>query len=346
MVNVERDGPIHAGLALSSRPRVFVFKSDYATRIRQDRHVARCRRVPPAGSDSGRPPSMRRPDTGRARIAARAAPGRGQFTVGNRFCIQPMEGWDGTEDGRPSELTVRRWQRFGESGAKLIWGGEAVAVRPEGRANPNQLVLSAETARRHRPAARDAARRAPRAVSARTDDLLVGLQLTHSGRFCRPNRKDRLEPRIVYRHPILDRKFGIPPDYPLLTDGEIRGIIADYVAAAAGPAAGVPVPGPEALPRLPGPRVPQRVHARRAVRRLVREPHPLPARDRRGHPRRGAGDAPRRPSQRLRPRAVPARSGALHRAGSSAPASRRSSRTACRIATPSALIGSSRPSRT
>ena len=69
-----------------------------------------------------------------------------QFTVGNRFCIQPMEGWDATEDGRPSELTLRRWQRFGESGAKLIWGGEAVAVRPEGRANPNQLVLTAETA--------------------------------------------------------------------------------------------------------------------------------------------------------------------------------------------------------
>src|SRR5207245_5729559 len=65
-----------------------------------------------------------------------------------------------------------------------------------------------------------------------TDDLLIGLQLTHSGRFCRPNRKDRMEPRILYRHPILDRKFGIPPDYPLLTDGEIRGIIADYIRAA------------------------------------------------------------------------------------------------------------------
>src|SRR5262249_12490992 len=66
----------------------------------------------------------------------------------------------------------------------------------------------------------------------RTDDLLVGLQLTHSGRFCRPNRKDRLEPRLVYHHPILDRKFGIPPDYPLLTDGEVRGIIDDYLRCA------------------------------------------------------------------------------------------------------------------
>ena len=48
--------------------------------------------------------------------------------AGNRFAIQPMEGWDGTPDGKPTDKTVRRWRRFGESGAKLIWGGEAVAV--------------------------------------------------------------------------------------------------------------------------------------------------------------------------------------------------------------------------
>ena len=65
--------------------------------------------------------------------------------VGNRFCILPMEGWDGTRDGEPSELTTRRWQRFGASGAKLIWGGEAVAVRHDGRANPHQLVLTDRT---------------------------------------------------------------------------------------------------------------------------------------------------------------------------------------------------------
>ncbi len=48
-------------------------------------------------------------------------------------------------DGRPTELTRRRWQRFGLSGAKLIWGGEAVAVRHDGRANPNQLMLNETT---------------------------------------------------------------------------------------------------------------------------------------------------------------------------------------------------------
>src|SRR5206468_4548545 len=65
--------------------------------------------------------------------------------IGNRFCILPMEGWDGTKNGEPSELTRRRWRHFGVSGAKLIWGGEAVAVRHDGRANPNQLLLTPAT---------------------------------------------------------------------------------------------------------------------------------------------------------------------------------------------------------
>src|SRR5262249_39894219 len=65
--------------------------------------------------------------------------------ISNRFAIQPMEGWDGTTDGRPTELTARRWRRFGASGAKLIWGGEAVAVCREGRANPNQLIISEQS---------------------------------------------------------------------------------------------------------------------------------------------------------------------------------------------------------
>src|SRR5438874_59033 len=69
----------------------------------------------------------------------------GGITLGNRFAIHPMEGWDGTADGKPTELTIRRWKSFGRSGAKLIWGGEAVAVRHDGRANPNQLLINDST---------------------------------------------------------------------------------------------------------------------------------------------------------------------------------------------------------
>ena len=150
------------------------------------------------------------------------------FTIGNRFCVLPMEGWDGTTDGRPTDLTLRRWQRFGLSGAKLIWGCEAVAVRPDGRANPNQLMINDQTLG-DLIALREAL---VAAHPGRTDDLLIGLQLTHSGRFARPNDKKRLEPRILYHHPSLDRKFGLPPDHPLMADDDIARLVDDYVAAA------------------------------------------------------------------------------------------------------------------
>lgn len=155
----------------------------------------------------------------------------GSLAVGNRWCIQPMEGWDGTADGRPTEYTRRRWRRFGESGAKLIWGGEAVAVTPDGRANPNQLMINPGTVG-DLVRLRETLLEGHREYCGSTDGLVVGLQLTHSGRFCRPYRKDRMEPRILFRHPILDRKFGLAEDYPVLSDAEIGELIGAYHRAA------------------------------------------------------------------------------------------------------------------
>ena len=93
-------------------------------------------------------------------------------TIGNRWCILPMEGWDGTTDGRPSDLTRRRWRNFGLSGVKLIWGGEAVAVRPDGRANPNQLLINEETLG-DITGLRELLEAAHRDQFGRTDDLLT-----------------------------------------------------------------------------------------------------------------------------------------------------------------------------
>jgi len=155
----------------------------------------------------------------------------GTLTIGNRFAIQPMEGWDCLEDGRPSENTLRRWRNFGLSGAKMIWGGEAVAVRHDGRANPNQLMMTAAS-KPEIAAMREGLVAAHREAMGNDDGLVIGLQLTHSGRFCKPNDKARMEPMILYRHPILDRKFRLSPDYPLMSDGDIRKLIDDYVVAA------------------------------------------------------------------------------------------------------------------
>lgn len=151
--------------------------------------------------------------------------------IGNCFAVQPMEGWDGTSDGNPSEHTVRRWQRFGRSGAKLIWGGEAVAVCHEGRANPNQLLAAPHT-RAGLERLRSALIEEHRQVSGSDEGLLIGLQLTHSGRYSCPNQKGRPEPRILYRHPILDRRLNLSSDYPVLTDSEIEGVIEQFHRAA------------------------------------------------------------------------------------------------------------------
>jgi len=152
--------------------------------------------------------------------------------LGNRWCIHPMEGWDANRDGSPSELTLRRWQRFGQSGAKLIWGGEAAAVQEEGRANPGQTLA---TASNESGLVRllEVLLAAHRESFDSVDDLLVGLQLTHSGRFCRPT-DHRLQPRIAYHHPMLDEKFGIDPDDNSLvwTDDELWQLVDSYVEAA------------------------------------------------------------------------------------------------------------------
>ena len=151
--------------------------------------------------------------------------------IGNRIVVQPMEGWDGGADGNPSEHTKERWRKFGRSGAKLIWGGEAVAVSHEARANPNQLVIAAHT-QKGLSELRRILIEEHRRTTGSEDGLVIGLQLTHSGRYCRPNRHTKPEPRILYHHPILDKSLGLPSDYPLLTDAEIETIIADFHRAA------------------------------------------------------------------------------------------------------------------
>jgi 2,4-dienoyl-CoA reductase-like NADH-dependent reductase (Old Yellow Enzyme family) len=141
----------------------------------------------------------------------------GTLVVPNRFAVLPMEGWDGTGDGQPTDLVRRRWERFGASGCGLVWG-EATAVRPDGRANPHQLVLDEHTV--------DGLAEL-RGLLAPTQ--VTGLQLTHSGRWSRPEGTPR--PRTAYEHPLLDRRVGAT-GATVLTDEELDELAAAYVDAA------------------------------------------------------------------------------------------------------------------
>jgi NADPH2 dehydrogenase len=156
----------------------------------------------------------------------------GSRIVGNRWCIHPMEGWDATDDGRPTDILLRRWRRFGASGATLIWGGEAVAVLPEGRANPNQLCAPA-CGRAGFAALLAEVRGSHRELHGRADDLVVALQLTHSGRFSKPSGAGR-QPRIAFHHPLLDGRHGVPPhdEACVVSDADVERLIEAYVAAA------------------------------------------------------------------------------------------------------------------
>ena len=151
--------------------------------------------------------------------------------VGNRFCILPMEGWDGTPAGEPSDLTRRRWRNFGTSGAKLMWGGEAVAVRHDGRANPNQLMLTADTQKSIAALGHELVSAHRERFGANADsDLYLGLQITHSGRYARPEKWDVSAPLAACRHPILDKRF--PNGVRIFTDDELDRLVDDYIRAA------------------------------------------------------------------------------------------------------------------
>ena len=151
--------------------------------------------------------------------------------IGNRWAVHPMEGWDGTTTGGVTDEIRRRWRRFGESGAKLIFGGEAMAVRPDGRANPNQLII-VEDNKKDLAEIREILVQAHRERCGTADDLVIGFQLTHSGRFCKPTDKKRMEPRVAYRHPILDKKFNVTSDAQMFADSEIEELIQCYIRAA------------------------------------------------------------------------------------------------------------------
>jgi 2,4-dienoyl-CoA reductase-like NADH-dependent reductase (Old Yellow Enzyme family) len=104
-------------------------------------------------------------------------------------------------------------------------------VRPDGRANPNQLIITSEN-KKDIAELRQILIVTHKERFGTIDDLVIGFQLTHSGRFCKPTDKFRMEPRVAYRHPILDRRFNVTSDAQVFTDSEIEQLIQKYIDAA------------------------------------------------------------------------------------------------------------------
>ncbi len=152
--------------------------------------------------------------------------------IGNRFAIHPMEGCDGTLDGRPDELTFRRWRRFGAGGVKLIWG-EATAVVEEGRANPRQLLLNEKNLKFFAELVKTT-REEHKKIWGDDSDLVIGIQLTHSGRW------SYKKPMIAFHNPVVDKltfvdkdkKITIDDSYPVVSDKYLEKLEDKFVECA------------------------------------------------------------------------------------------------------------------
>jgi len=162
----------------------------------------------------------------------------GGLVLPNSLAVHPMEGCDGNSMGRPGKLTLRRYERFAAGGAGLLWA-EAIAVVPEGRANPRQLWLNENSKESFGNMVKMI-----RAVSAESmgpgHKPVIVAQLTHSGRYSKP---EVAHPLIVQRDPYRDAlspqqkpdlhaKSKLPPDWPIVTDEYLDELQNSYVEAA------------------------------------------------------------------------------------------------------------------
>ena len=149
----------------------------------------------------------------------------GPKRIANRLAVQPMEGFDAAPDGSPDELTFRRYLRFAEGGSGLIWF-EATSVVPEGRSNPQQLMLGTRNSDAFKRLVEKTQVTARKAFGNSQEVFLV-LQLTHSGRYSRP--EGRLLSQAASFNPLLDRKAE---DVHVLTDDELARLQDRFVGVA------------------------------------------------------------------------------------------------------------------
>ena len=150
----------------------------------------------------------------------------GDRTTPNRFVALPMEGCDALQDGSPGKLTFRRYERMAAGGAGIIWL-EACAVTHAGRSKATALYLHDASVERYRELVTHMRNAAQVAMG---HQIICILQLTHSGRYCRP---DGIAAPVMVRHcPVLDAAEGLPSDYPLTTDDQLDEIQEAFIRSA------------------------------------------------------------------------------------------------------------------
>lgn len=140
--------------------------------------------------------------------------------VPNRIGILPLEGFDSAMDGSPTDSVYRRYLRFVEGGAGLIWF-EACAVSEDGKSNPGQMMLTDGNV----PAFRELLQAMDeKAESLGREAAFKVIQLTHSGRLSRDNSWNRI--------PFSPKNHGEKDNARLATDEQIEKLVRDHIHSA------------------------------------------------------------------------------------------------------------------
>ncbi|MBZ2174071.1 hypothetical protein K8M07_02215 [Schnuerera sp. xch1] len=150
------------------------------------------------------------------------------FIIPNSIASLPMEGGDASEDGKPTELTFRKYERIARGGVGLIWL-EAVSVSKEGKSNDKQLWITEENWTDFKKL-NDLIKSSAKQEFGEDHNPLTILQLNHSGRYCKV--KGKRKPIIATHKKLLDDKLGISKDYHLVTDEYLREVEEDFLQAA------------------------------------------------------------------------------------------------------------------
>ena len=150
--------------------------------------------------------------------------------IPNRMVIQPLEGFDGTKEGNPSELIFRRYKRYAEGGAGLIWY-ESITVSDDGRCNPLQMIIKDETVPEIKRLVEESNAAAIKKFGRKPYNVL---QLTHSGRRS-TNEQWKSIPLAACTNPYMDSHNAIDGqsgELSVASDEKIEEIIEGYIHGA------------------------------------------------------------------------------------------------------------------
>jgi 2,4-dienoyl-CoA reductase-like NADH-dependent reductase (Old Yellow Enzyme family) len=136
----------------------------------------------------------------------------GKKTAPNRIVFQPMECNDADPSGDPSELTMKRYRRFAEGGAGIIFS-ESLTLTTESRARKSQMAITEQNA--------EGLARLIKEMREVNQDSLVLFQLNQSGRL-----SEAAFSKVISVYATGD------PEIHVLTEEEIEKISSNFVKAA------------------------------------------------------------------------------------------------------------------